>query len=848
MSLDFARFVDRDQELSDARDLINSLANNGFINYPIREFIGIGGIGKSVFLQAICKICDHIGISYVFINFADFEKKNTPYVIWKIFEKFSKTFSTNSDESLGYSWQEFYKNCVLNSQNIDQILPPSEIIEQFLDLSSNLHGVVFFDSVDQIVSETLEYLGQELIFPISDTGRIIVFIASRGKVDWGSPKYKIRRRTKTTTLKPFSQESTHEQLSGTPYQELSQEIQSVTSGHPASNDIVVEILNYIESIEKQKINRELFGDYEARMVSAIVDKVIRQKVIVPEPLFRAFCVLSVLRRFDIDLPAELLAKINPSVNWQDPFPVMDLVRSMLKTDYLVSLDTEKNGYSIDPYVRKALSLYLRFTSPLEYLNITKEAFAYYDRKLLKAPNDYLSLIEKLYHLADIIRLSKPQKFDLGIAITIKSQLEKDLINCLGVPYESYLSETNRPTVTDAEERRRLFDRLKTALEQDQEFIERLGDTEGFLLQALDDFQKELLDTGKAVLDIVKHQPILFSSLEKKLVEEYSVSFHISQRNVDITVPLDLPIRRKEQLIKDVRFVSSIEDLIDIGKAIKNHFLPAAIQEKLNSHDGSLIISVNDTDIPWEVIHDEEDFISLKMPLGKRLRTAEVAKVNRRRAEPEIRPLLIGVTETVESGFDPLPNVEDEIVTITNSLKNVPGWTFSPANDVILGGDADSYQFLKKLGSGRYDVIHFAGHTYFDSTLKTGGLVLSDTVVSMDEIKRSVGGRPLVFLNACQSANSKTVEIDTGYVGSYTLGISSAFILGGALACVGSIWKVFDGKGAAFALRFYKELLSGVMIGEALRRAKVQTRSEDPTDKTWASYVLFGDPTAKLHFS
>lgn len=166
---------------------------------------------------------------------------------------------------------------------------------------------------------------------------------------------------------------------------------------------------------------------------------------------------------------------------------------------------------------------------------------------------------------------------------------------------------------------------------------------------------------------------------------------------------------------------------------------------------------------------------------------------------------------------------------------------------MLNEQATRLNFKRALGSGRYELVHFAGHTVYDESPDKAGLVLFDRMFSLQDVKGSIAleNSPLVFLNSCHSGQEETMNVNAGYVGTYTLGIASSFIVGGAMACVGSTWKVLDKNGADFALGFYREALNGVNIGESIRRSKIEAKINRADEKIWASYVLYGDPSIKL---
>ena len=77
------------------------------------------------------------------------------------------------------------------------------------------------------------------------------------------------------------------------------------------------------------------------------------------------------------------------------------------------------------------------------------------------------------------------------------------------------------------------------------------------------------------------------------------------------------------------------------------------------------------------------------------------------------------------------------------------------------------------------------------------------------------------------------------------GLASAFVYGGAHACVGSLWPVFDDTARDFAVSFYDRLFHRQRVGQALAEARQQSRATNLDRLTWASYALYGDPLYRL---
>ena len=82
------------------------------------------------------------------------------------------------------------------------------------------------------------------------------------------------------------------------------------------------------------------------------------------------------------------------------------------------------------------------------------------------------------------------------------------------------------------------------------------------------------------------------------------------------------------------------------------------------------------------------------------------------------------------------------------------------------------------------------------------------------------------------------------------GLATACINQGVAAYIAPLWPVQDVLAADLAAEFYRELvLHRASVGEALRRAKVRARGGksggEARQLTWASFVLYGDPTQQL---
>jgi hypothetical protein len=281
--------------------------------------------------------------------------------------------------------------------------------------------------------------------------------------------------------------------------------------------------------------------------------------------------------------------------------------------------------------------------------------------------------------------------------------------------------------------------------------------------------------------------------------------------------------------------NKIKNLISFGQLLYGMFLPAEIQKHLSNVHEPIILKTNDNEIPWELLHDNDDFLCLKMPIGRRLRTREIGRTNPVKPRDKISALFIA------NATGDLPAAEEEVDYIINHIG-------SDIDIEVMRKDAASAaSVLSAMQSGDYDIIHYAGHAEFNPRAPDESALLcaGKNKIYATEIKRILGGKPFVFLNACGSGKEKICENGKNYSGSDTEGLASSFILGGSLAFIGSSWPIPDISAGILASEFYRSFIGGESVGEALRKGRVHLKSERENDINWMAFILYGDPTLKL---
>jgi CHAT domain-containing protein len=168
---------------------------------------------------------------------------------------------------------------------------------------------------------------------------------------------------------------------------------------------------------------------------------------------------------------------------------------------------------------------------------------------------------------------------------------------------------------------------------------------------------------------------------------------------------------------------------------------------------------------------------------------------------------------------------------------------------VVGEAATIARVTAEFESGRYDVIHYAGHASFD-THRPGdsGLVLADGELTGAHLSALGRLPPLVMFNACESARlQRGAARSRGSTRrarsiAQNLSLAETLLRAGVAHYVGTHWLVDDASALAFATAFYRELMRAD-IGTALVKARRAVHARRSAD--WADYVHYGDAEFRL---
>ena len=295
------------------------------------------------------------------------------------------------------------------------------------------------------------------------------------------------------------------------------------------------------------------------------------------------------------------------------------------------------------------------------------------------------------------------------------------------------------------------------------------------------------------------------------------------------------LQSADGLLRSAESLAFPRDARERGSILYRTLVPVRLRAQLKALTGPLLVSTSLLGLPWELLHDDEEFWGLRYALGKRLvMNRPLPPPGAAPDHPRPRALVIGSDPRGD-----LPFVRAEVEAICDALDG-----FADV-DCVTDRLATFDTVTSYLGQG-FDLIHYCGHVVVSPDGSPALLLADEQGLSATTIEANVTGRPLVFLNGCASARG-TLEESSGRWEATVANVAYGFLFGGALGVVGTLSDVSDRHAGVLAEEFYRRALEGEAIGEALRvaRGRCRARPGSAASPTWLSFVLYGHPAQVL---
>lgn len=296
---------------------------------------------------------------------------------------------------------------------------------------------------------------------------------------------------------------------------------------------------------------------------------------------------------------------------------------------------------------------------------------------------------------------------------------------------------------------------------------------------------------------------------------------------------------------------------ELGRRIAERLLPKPILGDLLAAvvDRPLVIlhDAEASKIPWETLSfpnsRKEEPTRPALEKGISRRFLADASVCARWATPSRKDGSIDVL-LISNPTGDLPGAEKEAEKLKEVLSAHSRFR---VDHTLRGSAATRSAILGKLASGRYDIVHYCGHAFFDPANRDAcGLVCAQEEVLTGREVAGIAKLPfLMVLNGCQSAKTRrggkapAKRKSAGRTAGWTAAaqtIAETMLCSGIANLVGTYWPVDDAGAQRFAVGFYQKLLAGDALGSAVKAARWELY---PRNSDWANYALFGNPMARL---
>jgi class 3 adenylate cyclase/CHAT domain-containing protein/Flp pilus assembly protein TadD len=335
------------------------------------------------------------------------------------------------------------------------------------------------------------------------------------------------------------------------------------------------------------------------------------------------------------------------------------------------------------------------------------------------------------------------------------------------------------------------------------------------------------------LKISAHEYLAGEATTIRHYEETPVSMDLVGRRCRETVELLNRANRFGRLTREI-----LIKLREVGQVFYDEFFTMGVKQKLRDTKVEylrLYLDDHLVHIPWELFYDGQQFLCQRFNMGRLVRTRQAVVGTRRRALAYPLKMLI-----IADPEGDLKGAYREGTQLRDDMDH-----YQDLINVSLRSGSVTPEFLREK-IRNFDLVHYAGHADYnpDCPGESGWRLTSGTLKPQEIVKMAgTAAMPaLIVSNACQSARTEEWSIRDDFQGEI-FGLANAFLLAGVRHYIGTFWEILDQPSSHFSLEFYKNLLSGLGIGEAMRLAR-QALIREYGEETivWASYILYGDPT------
>ena len=287
-------------------------------------------------------------------------------------------------------------------------------------------------------------------------------------------------------------------------------------------------------------------------------------------------------------------------------------------------------------------------------------------------------------------------------------------------------------------------------------------------------------------------------------------------------------------------------------------LPSNVTEALKSLTRDTVVvldlSPDVENLPWEWLVLDGERLCLRNPLVRKPINMTDAARGTRAMRPLTRLLLIG--DTVGN----MPGARREVESIAEAYKQRP----LASCTLLIEQDATCDAVLSFLETEDYDIVHFAGHAWYDQE-EAYLMCHGHELIRARELQSFLSRRrpPVVFLNSHYTAfvppgvreRDKDPTSGAPLRGDWKLeagprgmrGFTGAALAAGVGVFTGCFGSPSDEGGTVFGLEFHKALLEEKPAAQAFFEARRETlaRGQEQGDTSALVYTISGQPDLAL---
>ena len=265
------------------------------------------------------------------------------------------------------------------------------------------------------------------------------------------------------------------------------------------------------------------------------------------------------------------------------------------------------------------------------------------------------------------------------------------------------------------------------------------------------------------------------------------------------------------------------------------WLIAVLEEKLQKEAINTLVIIPDDAlslIPFAALYDGEKFLIEKYAIV----TTPGLQLTDPRPTPRenFEALLVGLSKDVQ-GFPPLPNVPEELNTISTILQG--------NSEQLLNKDYEKKALEDAIKKNTYRIIHMATHGEFSADPNQTFLLTHDGKLLLKDLERMLklgqfSNEPveLLTLSAC---NTAVGDIRAAF------GLAGIALESGARSAVATLWSVHDEATMLAMTDFYRQFQSRPELNkaQALQAAQLNLRNNHPQYRHpayWSPFLFIGN--------